>query len=124
MKDYLIHRADLIAKVKNLLSEKLNHENTEKWRKKFQLHQDELYECLFHPRSDFNNNFVERMLRPSVIMRKITYGNRNDKGIKNHAVIMSLLQTAKLHNHHPAKIFYQIFTKPNDLRLINMLRPP
>lgn len=124
IKDYLIHRADLIAKLKNLLSGKLTHKKTEKWRKRLLAHQDELYECLFHPASDFNNNFVERMLRPSVIMRKITYGNRSDKGIKNHSVIMSLLQTAKLHNHHPADVFYRIFTKPNDIRLANLIRPP
>ena len=85
---------------------------------------DELYECLFHPASDFNNNFVERMLRPSVIMRKITFGNRSDKGIKNHSVIMSLLQTAKLHNRHPADVFYRIFTKPHQMRLVDLIRPP
>lgn len=124
IKDYLIHRAGLIVKVKNLLSGKLTHERTEKWRKRLLAHQDELYECLFHPTSDFNNNFVERMLRPSVIMRKITHGNRSDNGIKNHSVIMSLLQTAKLHNQHPAKIFYQIFTKPNEMYLANLIRAP
>ncbi len=124
IKDYLIHRADIIVKLKNLLSGKLTHQKTEKWRKKLLAHQDELYKCLFHPTSDFNNNFAERMLRPSVIMRKITYGNRSDKGIKNHSVIMSLLQTARLHNHHPAKIFYQIFTKPHDICLANLIRAP
>ena len=124
IKDYLIRRADLIARIKNILSVALIHKNTEKWRKRLLARQDELYECLFHPQSDFNNNFVERMLRPSVIMRKITFGNRSDKGIKNHSVIMSILQTARLHNHHPADVFYRIFTKPNDVRLANLIKPP
>lgn len=124
IKDYLILRADVIAQIKNLLSQELTHKRTEKWRKKLQGHQDELYECLFHPGSDFNNNFAERMLRPSVIMRKITYGNRSEKGIKNHSVIMSILQTARLHNHHPAEIFYRIFTKPTEVNLANLIRPP
>ncbi len=100
VKDYLIRRADLIARIKNILSGTLTHENTEKWRKKLLARQDELYECLFHPKSDFNNNFVERMLRPSVITRKITFGNRSEKGIKNHSVIMSVPQTARLHNRN------------------------
>ncbi len=124
IKDYLIFRADVIAQIKNLLSQELNHKKTEKWRKKLQLHQDELYECLFHPQSDFSNNFVERMLRPSVIMRKITYGNRSEQGIRNHSCIMSLLQTARLHNQHPAKIFYQILTKSQDMCLANLIRAP
>ena len=124
IKGYLIRRADLIARIKNILSGALSHGNTEKWRKMLLTHQDEFYECLFHPKSDFNNNFVERMLRPSVIMRKITFGNRSDKGTRNHSVIMSILQTARLHNHHPADIFYRIFTKPNDVRLANLIKPP
>jgi len=124
IKDYFICRADIIVQIKYLLSQELTHKRTEKWRKKLQAHQDELYKCLFHPKSDFNNNFVERMLRPSVIMRKITYGNRSERGIKNHSVIMSLLQTAKLHNHHPAEIFYQILTKPTEVNLTNLIRSP
>ena len=124
VKDYLILRADLIARIKNILSGTLAHEKTEHWRERLLAHQDELYECLFHPKSDFNNNFVERMLRPSVIMRKLTFGNRSEKGIKNHCVIMSVLQTARLHNHHPADVFYRIFTKPNDVRLASFIKPP
>ena len=124
IKDYLIRRADLIARIKNILSETLTHEKTERWRKMLLTHQDELYECLFHPKSDFNNNFVERMLRPSVIMRKITFGNRSDKGIRNHSVIMAILQTARLQNHHPADVFYRILTKPNEVSLANLIKPP
>lgn len=124
IKDYLILRADLIVRIRNILSGKLTHEKTDKWRKRLLAHQDELYSCLFHPLSDFNNNFVERMLRPSVIMRKITFGNRSEKGIKNHSVIMSILQTAKLHNHHPVKVFYRILTSPNDISLTDIIRPP
>lgn len=124
IKDYLVRRADLIARIRNTLSAALTDGNTERWRRRLLMHQDELYECLFHPKSDFNNNFVERMLRPSVIMRKITFGNRSEKGTKNHSVIMSVLQTARLHNHHPADIFYRIFTKPNDVHLASLIKPP
>lgn len=124
IEDYLVNRADLIAKIKNLLSEQLIHERTDKWRERLKAHQDELYACLFHPKSDFNNNFVERHLRLSVIMRKITFGNRSERGLKNHSVIMSLLQTTRLHNHHPADVFYRIFTKPDSTRLDNLLKPP
>ncbi|HID32764.1 MAG TPA: hypothetical protein EYP24_05245 [bacterium (Candidatus Stahlbacteria)] len=42
------------------------------------------------------NNRAERHLRPSVIMRKITFGNRSESGAKNHPMIMSILQTSKV----------------------------
>lgn len=122
--DYIIHRADIIARCKKLLSRQLSHKRTERLKNKLQNHQEELYTCLFHPYSDFNNNFVERMLRPNVIMRKLTYGSRSEKGIKNHSVIMSLLQTAKLNNHYGPKIFYQILTKSSQITLSNLIRAP
>jgi transposase len=41
------------------------------------------------------NNQAERSLRPVVIMRKVTHGTRSDKGLENHSVLRSLLETAK-----------------------------
>lgn len=122
---YIDHRADLIAQCKKLLSKELSHKKAERLRKRLHKnHQEELYKCLFHPSSDFNNNFVERMLRPNVIMRKLTFGNRSDKGIENHAVITSLLQTAKLNNRHPQNLFYRILTRPLEVKLTNLIRGP
>ena len=43
---------------------------------------------------DWNNNAAERMLRPSVVIRKITYGNQSDEGA--HAVLMSIGETCGL----------------------------
>ncbi len=40
-----------------------------------------------------NNNEAERPLRPSVVMRKITGGNRSDRGARNHEIIMSVMDT-------------------------------
>ncbi len=46
-----------------------------------------------HDDVDCTNNAAERDLRPSVVMRKITGGNRSAKGARNHEVIMSVMQT-------------------------------
>lgn len=42
-----------------------------------------------------NNNPAERGLRGSVVMRKISGGNRSDAGAKAHEVIMSVMQTCE-----------------------------
>src|SRR3989338_9236843 len=39
------------------------------------------------------NNVAERGLRPSVVMRKITGGNRSPIGAHNHEVVMSVMGT-------------------------------
>ena len=123
--DYLDHRADIIAQCKKLLSQKLAHKKAERLRKRLQeKHQEELFTCLFHPDADSNNNFVERMIRPNVIMRKLTFGNRSDKGTQNHAVIASLLQTAKLNKRDPTEIFRRILTKPKEVKLTDLIEAP
>lgn len=119
--DYLLHRAEVIAKVRRLLSRQLTHKRTDRWRNKLKNHQDELYACLFHPKSDFNNNFAERLLRPSVIMRKVTYGNRSDRGLRNHSVIMSVLQTARLHNKYVPEVFHTILTNASHISLADII---
>ena len=122
--DYVTYRADIIAQCKRLLSKPFSHKKLERWRNKLEQHREELYTCLFHPGSDSNNNFVERMLRSNVIMRKLTFGNRSDNGTKNHSVIMSLLKTAKLNKRYPPDIFRQILTKPSQVSLASIIRAP
>ncbi len=43
--------------------------------------------------ADDNNNAAERGLRQSVVMRKITGGNRSLKGVRNHEVVVSVMGT-------------------------------
>ena len=42
---------------------------------------------------DWNNNAAERALRPSVVIRKMTYGNQSEEGAHAHAVLMSIKET-------------------------------
>ena len=41
------------------------------------------------------NNNAEREIRPAVLMRKISYGNRSAQGRANQAVLMSMIRTAE-----------------------------
>ena len=45
---------------------------------------------------DWNNNAAERAIRPSVVIRKITYGNRSILGANAHKVLMSIRETCNL----------------------------
>ncbi|MEM3242211.1 MAG: transposase [Conexivisphaerales archaeon] len=45
---------------------------------------------------DWNNNAAERVLRSSVVIRKMTYGNQSDEGARAHAVLMSIKETCNL----------------------------
>jgi len=64
-------------------------------------HIDELFTFLDYPEVTFDNNLAERMIRPAVILRKISQSNRSEKGAAVQAVLMSVYRTLKLRGHDP-----------------------
>ncbi len=55
---------------------------------------DHLFTFLYHDEVQATNNLAERMLRPAVISRKVSCGNRSDKGAETWQILMSLAATA------------------------------
>lgn len=72
-----------------------------RFAKRLARHKDEIFTFLYKKNIDYHNNYAERQIRPDVIFRKITYGNRSIEGAQNHSVIMTILQTAKLNGIDP-----------------------
>ena len=56
----------------------------------------ELLTCIRHPNVLPENNTAERGLRPVVVHRKITNGNRSDRGAKTYQVNKSVIETFRL----------------------------
>jgi transposase len=53
----------------------------------------ELFTFVDHPEVEHTNNLAERKIRPNVVMRKISGGNRSRKGADAHETLMSLIVT-------------------------------
>ena len=64
--------------------------------KRIAKYQRELLTCIRHPNVLPENNTAERGLRPVVVHRKITNGNRSDKGAKTYQVNKSIIETLRL----------------------------
>lgn len=60
---------------------------------------DELLVFVDDPRVPPTNNLAEQALRPLVVLRKITFGHRNQKGGERMAALMSVAETARRHGH-------------------------
>ena len=56
-----------------------------------------------------DNNHAERMIRPNVIFRKISFENMSEKGARAHEVLMSLLQTLRLQKMEPSAFFKRAY---------------
>ncbi len=75
-------------------------------------HKGELLTFLYDLTLDPDNNRAERHLRPHVLFRKLTFGNRSATGVLNHNVLTSILQTAKLHRQEGWPVFHRLLTLP------------
>ncbi len=101
-------------KLIEVISSPSENKDIQRLKKRLIKHESELLTFLDHPEIEPTNNRAERALRPSVIMRKITFGNRSIIGIRNHQVIMSILQTALLHRIKPLPIFLSLAVNKED----------
>ena len=69
--------------------------------KRLRRHHDDLFTFLDHPEVPFDNNLAERAIRPAVIIRKNSFGNRSDHGADVQAILMSIFFTLKKRGHNP-----------------------
>lgn len=95
-----------------LLSSPIEHEETQRLRNRIIKHNQELFIFLDDPSVEPTNNRAERQLRPMVIKRKLTFGNRSDSGASNEAVVMSVIETGALNGIEPLDIFRALSEKP------------
>lgn len=69
--------------------------------KRLRRHREDLFTFLDQPGVPFDNNHAERTIRPAVIIRKNSYGNRSRRGADCQAVLMSVFRTLKQRGHDP-----------------------
>jgi transposase len=70
-----------------------NHPEEEKVRKRIAKQSDHLFTFLRHDGVDATNNLAERQLRPAVIARKISCGNKTERGAHTFEVLASIAAT-------------------------------
>ncbi len=111
-KNFIDRRADLIGRLRRKLKRDLGYPRADKFRKKLSENIEELITCLDFDEVCSHNNWAERLLRGNVIMRKVTFGSRSDNGLRNHEVLMSLAETARLHGLNAMNFLRLLLTDP------------
>ncbi len=92
-------RLSLEARFEQLLSEPRptdeQGQQEEKVRNRLRKQQDHLFTFLDYPGVDATNNLAERQLRPAVISRKLSCGNKTLNGANTWAILASLAATSQ-----------------------------
>lgn len=98
-----------VAKIKDRLldfaCQSFSNANWRRLSKRVLKYSKELLTFLEVPGLPQDNNHAERMIRPNVIFRKISFQNMSRKGADAHEVLMSLLQTLRLQNKNAVEFF-------------------
>jgi hypothetical protein len=120
---YYSRRARLNDAIKDFDFPNPNKRILKRFAKRLKRHKGELLTFLYEKDIDYHNNHAEQQIRPDVIFRKITFGNRSLSGAQNHSVLSTILQTAKLNNMDPVATLENILlSKKNPFSKI--LSPP
>jgi transposase len=86
-------RDELERKTKQLLQAPRPTNAEEKVRRRLEKQRDHLFTFLDHEEVDATNNLAERQLRPAVIARKVSCGNKTAKGAHTWEILTSLAAT-------------------------------
>ena len=120
--DYAARRKRLLESFEDLKLTDPANKIVQRFVKRLDRHRNECLTFLDNPDISWNNNHAERMIRPNVLLRKISFGNRSLEGLKNHNVLMSVIQTAKLNHLDPLKNLrelLQTFARPKTLAALS-----
>ena len=123
-KSYCHRRQGLKESLKDFGFPNPNKKILKRFAKRLGRYKDELLTFLYKKNVDFHNNHAEQQIRPDVIFRKITFGNRSWQGAEYHSVIMSILQPARLNKIDPISTFEDLLLKKKQYPLYTALSPP
>lgn len=98
---YASRRGRLNMRLQSLIETDWDNTHAKRLVKRLRRHQHDLFTFLDQPGVPFDNNHAERSIRPAVILRKNSYGNRSECGADCQAVLMSVFQTLKQRGHDP-----------------------
>jgi len=115
---------DFEEELDQLLETPFQNHDTENLRCRLIAHRSENFIFLRYKQVEPDNNRAERALRPSVVMRKITYGNNSPTGVFNHETLMSLVETAKLNNTNPLDLMMSLAGGDDPDKIKTMLFVP
>lgn len=109
--DWKSYKEKLFGRFKKLIRIPVAHPEAETLRKRLLNHKKEILTFLNHPEIEPDNNRAERALRNSVLLRKITFGNRSPQGANNLSLITTIIRTAKLKGLSPKEVLQTLLTK-------------
>lgn len=94
---YAVARGRIEARTDRLLRRHFTDPDNRRLANRMIKHRAHLYTFLYVEEVEPTNNAAERAIRPAVIARKLSAGNRSPTGAQTHSILASLAATARQH---------------------------
>lgn len=94
----------LESRLDTLLLQEYQNPEAQRLAKRLRKHRLAIFTFLYHTDVPFDNNHAERSIRPAVVMRKNSYGNRSSDGANAQSILMSVFRTLKQRGFSPTDI--------------------
>ncbi len=114
-------RQQLEQTLESLAKLKSENKKTNTLIKRLVRHQHELIRFVDHPQAEFHNNRAERALRPEVIFRKLSFGNRTADGAYNYQILATVLETCRLKRKNLTDFIHSVWLSTKD-QLLHITR--
>jgi transposase len=121
---YYTKRARLNDTLRDFSFPNPNKRILRRFANRLERHKGEILTFLYIKDIDPHNNHAEQQIRPDVIFRKITFGNRSAAGAENHGVLSTILQTAKLNGMEQIATLEKILLPGSKNPFSKILSPP
>jgi transposase len=121
---YTSRRHRLTIRLQDLIEASWKDSQARRLIKRLRRHQNDLFTFLDQPGVPFENNHAERTIRPAVIIRKNSYGNRSERGADAQAVLMSIFRTLKQREHDPIRTIVKAIANYLKTGTLPPLPPP
>jgi transposase len=106
--DFVTRRDRLEAWATRLLAQPRAHPAEETVARRLATVRDHLFGFLYEPGCEPTNNLAERQLRPAVIARKVSCGNKTARGKHAAEILMSLAATARQRQKDLAPFLHEL----------------
>jgi transposase len=96
---FAVWRGRILAQMDRFLAWNPSYPLNDKFVRHLRRERDHLFTFLFHPEVEATNWRAEQAIRPAVITRKMSGGNRTSRGARAQAVLTSIVRTCTQRGH-------------------------
>lgn len=111
-RSFLAGLAQLEWDLDSLITKRFSNNENRKLASHIIEHREAIFTYLYHPELEATNHLAEQAIRPAVVNRKMSAGNRSRAGARAQAVLTTVLRTARQRGLDAVRLIVDLLRSP------------